>query len=114
MKTIIAGGRNITDYSVVERAIKDSGFTITEVVTGRCRGVDWCGEDYAEANGIPVKPFPAEWNRYGTMAGPIRNRQMAEYGEALILVWNGKSRGSANMLEEATKRGLKIYQHIVE
>jgi hypothetical protein len=34
MKTIIAGSRTIQDYSLVETAIHQSGFPISEVVSG--------------------------------------------------------------------------------
>jgi hypothetical protein len=115
MKTIIAGSRDITDTNTLLLAIADSGWKseITEVVCGKARGVDTLGEQWAKSHGIPVKEFPADWETHGKSAGPKRNRQMAEYAEALILVWDGKSRGSANMLQEAKKRGLKIHQHIV-
>ncbi len=36
--------------------------------------------------------FAADWNKYGKKAGPVRNRKMADYAEALIAVWDGKSR----------------------
>jgi hypothetical protein len=112
MKTIIAGSRSITDYSEVWGAVNDVEFQITEVVCGMAKGVDLLGKRWAEKNRVPVKEFPADWDAHGKAAGPIRNRQMAEYAEALILVWDGQSKGSANMLQEAKKRGLKIYQHI--
>ena len=109
MKVIIAGGRKIIDYSLVEKAVKESGFDITEVVSGKARGVDLLGETWAVHHNLPVKLFPADWTKYRNGAGPIRNKQMAEYADALIVVWDGKSSGTADMIENAKKRGLKVY-----
>jgi hypothetical protein len=116
MKVIVAGSRNFYDYDVVEQAIKESGFVITEIVSGRCRGVDSLGEDYANKYDIPVQPFIAKWNTFGLAAGPKRNKEMAEYVGStggLVLVWDGTSDGSNNMLFEAKRAGLSIYQKIV-
>lgn len=109
MKTIIAGGRDVTDYSAVVSAIKESGFVITEVVSGKARGVDKLGELWAEAYSIPVKLFPADWAKHGRAAGPIRNEQMAKYADALIAVWDGESRGTGDMIKQATKLGLQVF-----
>ena len=109
MKTIIAGGRNVTDAEFVFAAIQNSGFQITEVVSGAAHGVDEIGERWAGIHGVPVKLFPADWPKYGNGAGPIRNREMAAYADALVAVWNGVSRGTKNMIDEAKKRGLKIH-----
>ena len=38
-------------------------------------------------------------------AGPIRNRQMAEYADYLIAFWDGESRGTRNMIETMKKLG---------
>lgn len=113
MRTIIAGSRQIWSIPLVEDAIKASGFDITEVISGGCRGVDEIGEAYADSKGIPCRVFPADWNKHGRAAGPIRNAQMAEYAQALIAVWDGVSRGTLNMIREARKRGLKVYIHNV-
>jgi hypothetical protein len=109
MRVIIAGGRDINDYSLVEEAVKESGFIITEVVSGMASGVDALGVNYAINNGIRFAPFSADWNKHGRAAGPIRNKQMAEYGEALIAIWDGKSKGTKNMIETATRLGLYVY-----
>ena len=109
MKTIIAGGRTITDYSLVLSAIRESEFEITEIVSGMAPGVDTLAIQYSQENNLPLAEFHADWNQYRRAAGPIRNREMAEYGEALIAIWDGESRGTKNMIEEATKRGLKVY-----
>lgn len=114
MKTIIAGGRDILDYTLVLNAIRESKFDITEVVSGMAKGVDTMAVQYANENDLVITPFFADWNTHGRAAGPIRNRKMAEYGEALIAIWDGESRGTKNMIEEATKRGLKVYVYRVE
>lgn len=109
MKTIIAGGRTITDYSLVLSAIAESGFIPTEIVSGMAPGVDTLAVQYATENNLPLQQFWAEWEFYGRAAGPIRNRQMAEYGEALVAIWDGVSRGTKNMIETAQKKGLVVY-----
>jgi len=108
MKTIIAGSREIEDYSLVEAAVAQSGFTITEVVSGTARGVDRLGEEWAARHGVPVKRFPANWDAYKKEAGFIRNEEMGLYAEALVAVTNG-SRGTQHMIDYATKRGLKVF-----
>lgn len=114
MKIIIAGGRDITDVNELEQAIRESGFGISEVVSGSVRGADALGQDWAETNGIPVTLFPADWAQYGRGAGPIRNRQMGDYAEALIALWDGRSRGTESMIEYARSKGLKVYVHYVK
>jgi hypothetical protein len=109
MKTIIAGGRTITDYSLVSLALAESQFTPTEIVSGMAPGVDTLAIQYAKEHNLPLKEFHANWSEFGRSAGPIRNRQMAEYGDALVAIWDGESRGTKNMISEATKLGLKVY-----
>lgn len=126
MKTIIAGGRNITKEQF-DTAIKKFPYLhyITEVVSGQAYGVDTFGEEWGKYNRLPIKLFPAEWrnfdlpycviktNKYGyqynAAAGAYRNKQMAEYADQLILIYDGKSDGSKDMLEKAKKHNLKIW-----
>lgn len=113
MKVIIAGSREIFDYEVVKMAIEESKFEITEVVSGVARGVDSLGERYAYERKIQIKRFPADWDKHGKAAGPIRNIEMANYAEALIAIWDGKSRGTKHMINEAKKKNLKVFVKIV-
>lgn len=113
MKTIIAGSRNIQDLRFVEQAIEESGFNITQVVCGCARGVDDLGRKWAgNGNRIPVKLFMAKWNKLGKSAGYIRNKQMAEYADALIAIWDGESKGTKHMIDLAKERGLKVFVKI--
>jgi len=109
MKTIIAGSRKITRYAFIEEAVAQSHFVITEVVSGCAEGVDLSGEEYAEHNNIPIKRFPADWKGFGYAAGKIRNHEMADYAEALIAIWNGKSPGTRHMIETAHDAGLEVF-----
>lgn len=112
MKVIIAGSRSILNWDVVAQAIQSAPFKITEVVSGGAQGVDYLGECLAELHGMAVKQFPADWRAHGKAAGPIRNKQMAQYADGLIAIWDGDSRGTANMIHEMEK--LKKPVHIVK
>ena len=114
MKTIIAGSREITDFKVIQEAVEKSAFTVTEVVSGRARGVDKLGEHWASLNEIDITPFPADWARYGRGAGFKRNVEMSEYADALIAVWDGKSMGTKHMIDQAKLKLLKVFVYIVE
>lgn len=114
MKTIIAGSRNINDLRLLEKTIEESGFKITEVVCGGARGVDNLGRKWAgNGNRIPVKLFIPNWDLFGKSAGYKRNVEMADYGEALIALWDGKSKGTKHMIDIAKRKGLKIFFKIV-
>lgn len=112
MKTIIAGSRNVSDIKIVQAALwnaRSAGILITEVVSGGCRGVDGLGERLAREHGFPITVFGADWDTHGRAAGPIRNTKMADYADALIAVWDGKSRGTFDMISKARKRKLLVY-----
>lgn len=63
MKTIIAGSRSVSDYELL-RSVCDE-YEITEIVSGTARGADLLGEQYGKEKSIPIKRFPADWNKWG-------------------------------------------------
>ncbi len=112
MKLIIAGSRSITDINEIYQALIKYDFDldeIKEVVSGTANGVDKLGEQFAKQCNIKIKRFPANWNKYGKGAGYIRNKQMAKYGNVLLSVWDGKSKGSKNMIDEMNSLSKKVY-----
>ena len=110
-KVIIAGTRTLENYEIVKTY---ADFKLSEIrepieiVSGRARGADSLGERYAKEKGYALKLFPADWKQYGKKAGVIRNAAMAEYADALLAYWDGQSRGTKNMIDEARERGLKV------
>lgn len=111
MKVIVAGTRTFEDYDFLKKVLSEPEYNITELVSGRSKGADQLGERYAKENNIPLKLFPADWENLGRKAGPIRNEQMAEYGDMLIAFWDGESRGTKNMIQQMQKR--KKLVHII-
>lgn len=109
MKVIIAGSRTIgiepdgsqsKNYDIIQDAINYTNFwPIYEVVSGTTKGVDKLGEWWAHAEVINVKQFPAEWKTYKNSAGIIRNESMAKYADALVAIWDGKSKGTKDMID---------------
>lgn len=110
MKLIIAGGRNFSDYEKLCQFCDKilSKQTKIKIVSGTANGADKLGEKYANENGYKIKQFPANWNKYGKSAGYKRNAKMAEYADALIAFWDGKSKGTKHMIDLAKRVNLEI------
>lgn len=108
MNTIIAGGRDFDDYDFLCDSLMEIPWELSCIVSGKARGADHLGELWAEESKVAVASFPADWDKHGKAAGHIRNREMAEYSDALVAFWDGKSRGTRNMIETAAKMGLYV------
>ena len=79
MKLIIAGDRDFTDYDYLTAKFLQvfEYVRVTEIVSGAARGADRLGEELAAEYDIPLKLFPADWDRYPRAAGLLRNEEMA-------------------------------------
>tara|TARA_R110002096_G_scaffold338000_1_gene531284 strand:+ start:333 stop:683 length:351 start_codon:yes stop_codon:yes gene_type:complete len=111
MKLIIAGSRNFTDYQKLKTECSQflqEHKNIEIVSGGHYKGADRLGIQYAKEKGFNLIKFPAEWNKLGKAAGPIRNKEMANYADALIVFWDGKSSGTKNMIQLAKQKGIII------
>ena len=117
-RIIIAGSRKFNNYEKLSSTINKIISTIKdediEIISGGCTGADALADKYAWKNEIRFSVFPADWTTYGKAAGPIRNRQMAEYAAKadrgiLIAFPIGESRGTRNMINVAKKYGLEVY-----
>mgnify|MGYP000767372591 FL=1 len=108
-RVIIAGSREFTDQTKLNKVcrwiFKTARIPVsgTTIISGTCRGTDKMGEEYAREEGMAVARFPADWSRYGKMAGPRRNGEMARYAMkkgcngVLIAFLRADSRGTKNL-----------------
>ena len=88
---------------------------LTIILSGLAKGADTLAVRYADEHGYACLGYTADWGRYGKSAGIRRNTQMADNADALIAFWDGSSRGTKNMIEQAQAKGLQIriikYRH---
>jgi hypothetical protein len=113
MRVIIAGSRSITDYKLVELAVTHSGYKIQCVISGTAHGVDKLGEKWAELHNACILRMPADWMKFGKAAGMIRNGEMAKIADAAVILHDGSSKGTKNMIERMEKLGKPYFLEIV-
>lgn len=115
MKLIIAGSRTVfANIIEITSLLEHFKLIPTEIISGTARGIDMCGEDFAKYSKLPCKRFPADWDQFGKSAGYRRNIQMGEYADALLLIWDGKSKGSFNMKQIMNQLGKPFYEVVVK
>lgn len=79
-----------------------------EIISGCAKGADSVGVDWAAANWLPCRQFPADWETHGKAAGPIRNQQMLDEGKPDLVVAFPGGRGTADMVRRAKKAGVEV------
>lgn len=108
MRVLVCGSRSWTDKTPIKRRLCLLPGSVT-VVHGAARGADaLAGQVAAELN-FAVEEYPADWNRHGRAAGPMRNIEMLDSGVDLVLAFRvGDSPGTKHCLSAAKSRGLPI------
>lgn len=107
---IVAGGRDFNDYEYLKKTLLSITNKVldVEIVSGTARGADNLGERFAIEHDLPIKKFPANWDKYGKSAGYKRNAEMAKYANACVIFWDGVSRGTGHMIDLAQTAGLAL------
>ncbi len=77
-------------------------------VTGPHVGADYWANQWARARGIYHLRYHAEWNKLGTAAGPIRNKQMIIQSGANLVVAAPGGTGTDSMIGIAKERGVEV------
>lgn len=102
-KLVIAGSRDFSDFDLLKDRCdlflknKLESHEIT-IVCGGARGADSLGNKYALLRGFKVEMFLPDWNGLGRSAGHVRNVQMLNNSDAVVVFWDGKSMGSYHMI----------------
>ena len=114
MKVLVTGDRNWTD----EDFIRDSLTTLDVIesskvvlIEGEARGADKISAKIARELGWQVIPVPANWEKYGKAAGPIRNQEMLNMDPDLVIAFHDdlkNSKGTKDMVNRAQKKGVKV------
>jgi len=117
MRILVCGDRNWNLISPIRRELqaiaKELAYSSIVVLHGACRGADTIAGEVAEELGLQVQGYPADWEKHGRAAGPIRNAQMLREGKPdLVLAFHtnmARSKGTKNMIEQANRAGIPVY-----
>ena len=75
----------------------------TEIISGGAVGVDKCAADYARKNNIKLTEILPDYKSYGRGAPLVRNKAIVERADMIIAFWDGRSRGTAFVINYANK-----------
>lgn len=109
-RVLVCGGRDYADrerlFTVLDhyRHAAPSGFAV--VIHGAARGADTLGGEWAKSRGVSIEEYPADWERNGLRAGPIRNAWMLETGKPTVVIAFPGGRGTADMVLRARVAGV--------
>lgn len=122
MKLIIAGTRHFPAARLartliplaVRRMQRVFGLDdVALVLCGERGGADTAGAIWARREGIHIREFEPTWVGNGRAAGTMRNARMVSQADALLLIWDGRSAGSADTLRKALAKGLPVMEVIL-
>ena len=99
MKLLIAGSRSITSFDLSPYVPAD----VELIITGGAKGVDTLAEAYAKERGIPTVTVKPCYERYGRAAPILRDEEMVDLADAVLVIWDGKSKGTQHTVAYAQK-----------
>ena len=122
MRILVCGDRNWDNANLIDCEIStilneayeynEDAIKYSTIIQGCAKGADSMAFDYADEYGIECLGFPADWNKYGKAAGPIRNQQMLDEGKPdLVLAFHNdirNSKGTLDMISRANKAGIEV------
>lgn len=99
MKVLIAGSRGIEDFDLMGHVPPLADL----IISGGTKGVDALAEQYADVHGIAKQILRPRYDLYGKAAPLKRNEQMVDLADYVLILWDGRSRGTKYTMEYAQK-----------
>lgn len=115
-RILVTGSREFKDYRLIEKVLAEwRRYGYGTVIHGAARGADSLADQAARSYGYNVIRVPAEWDRYGKRAGPIRNQKMLDdFKPDIVIAFHEdltKSKGTIDMVRRAIRAGLTVYTY---
>lgn len=86
----------------------------TEIVSGGAKGIDTMARKYAIIKGIRLTEFLPDYNRYSGRTAPlVRNKQIIEYADMVVAIWDGHSKGTIHSVELAKRMNKRVKLHTI-
>ena len=110
MKVLVCGGRDFANkellWNCLDKICEEGG--ISEIIHGGAPGADSLAGEYASERGVPEIIFPADWKRFGSFAGRLRNSQMLQEGQPDLILEMPGGKGTFHMVSISRGAGKKV------
>lgn len=112
VRVLVCGGRDYADWirlrDRLTRLRLETPHDALTIIQGGAKGADALAREWCVEYKVPYINYPADWERHGKAAGPIRNKRMLDDGKPdLVLAFSG-GRGTENMIAQAMLAGVPV------
>ena len=104
MKLLIAGSRSIQEFDLSPYVQPD----VNTIISGGANGIDRIAEQYADSHRLSKYILRPRYDLYGRAAPLKRNEQMVDMADAVLVIWDGFSKGTQYTIKHAKKIGKPI------
>lgn len=113
MRVLVCGGRDYKNRTLVFETLDNIVINhgpIDSIIHGNASGADTLAHVWALSRDITPIPVPADWQRHGLSAGPIRNRKMiTDHNPDLVIAFPG-GKGTKNMIDLARNASIEVIE----
>ena len=104
MKLLVAGSRSIKEFDLSPYIPDD----VDEIISGGANGIDAIAEKYADDHRISKHIIRPKYHLYKKGAPIKRNREMVDLADAVLVIWDGKSRGAMSTASYAEEKSIPL------
>ena len=108
MKLLVVGSRSVKNFDLSPYISNN----VEVIISGGANGVDFLAEKYADIHRISKYIIRPRYDIYGRGAPIKRNEEMVDISDAILVIWDGQSKGTQHTIEysKKTKKPITIIQ----
>ena len=104
MKLLVVGSRSILDFDLSAYISAE----VDTIISGGAEGIDRLAEQYADLHRLSKYILRPRYALYGHAAPLKRNEQMVNIADAVLIIWDGHSKGTQHTWQYAKKMNKPI------